>query len=417
MSETDCITSIADFNAGLDPERLALKFKAMRSNAFVFFRGTCHLFYERLPDLGDLAKAPTSWNCGDLHLENFGSFKGENGLVYFDMNDFDEALLAPCIWDLIRVVASIRLARAGMGIKKSEIDALCASFVAAYAAALQTGKAFWIERETAGGIIGSLLAGLKGKGKSAQLAGRTEQDGKELRLRLDGIHALKCDKKSASHVQELFDHFQSKQPKSGRLTVEHIARRIAGTGSLGLERYVLLVKPTKTKKNETKKNETKKIEDYSLVDLKVSRPSSSQKRCGLEQYGFGSEATRVVSVQRMMQAVSPGGLSAIIEGDKSYVLRALQPREDRLDLALVARNSEGLQAALDMMARLVAWAQLRSSGRKGSATADDLVVFASGGSWQAEVLRLAQESAELAQKDWETYSAAYDAKRFDPLFQ
>lgn len=50
-------------------------------HAFVFLRGSCHLFYARRPTAGALRKAPASWICGDLHLENFGSYKGDSQLV------------------------------------------------------------------------------------------------------------------------------------------------------------------------------------------------------------------------------------------------------------------------------------------------------------------------------------------------
>ena len=42
-----------------------------------------------------LPHSPVCWICGDLHIENFGSYKGDNRLVYFDLNDFDESILAP----------------------------------------------------------------------------------------------------------------------------------------------------------------------------------------------------------------------------------------------------------------------------------------------------------------------------------
>jgi hypothetical protein len=34
-----------------------------------------------------------------FHIENFGSYKGDNRLVYFDIGDFDESLLGPSAWD------------------------------------------------------------------------------------------------------------------------------------------------------------------------------------------------------------------------------------------------------------------------------------------------------------------------------
>ena len=63
----------------------------MCEDAFAFLRSTCHLFYEDWPADTPLNEAPLAWICGHLHLENFGTFKGDNRLAYFDINDFDEA--------------------------------------------------------------------------------------------------------------------------------------------------------------------------------------------------------------------------------------------------------------------------------------------------------------------------------------
>src|SRR5450756_1003768 len=137
------VDRIRDFNAGRDPERLALKYRAMRASPFAFLRGTCHLFYDELAAASLPAGAPLVWACGDLHLENFGSYKGDNRLVYFDLNDFDEAALAPCTWDLVRFLCSVHLGVRGLSLNEPEIDLLCRVFVDAYAAALASGKARW----------------------------------------------------------------------------------------------------------------------------------------------------------------------------------------------------------------------------------------------------------------------------------
>ena len=84
------IKRIRKFNADRDPEMLRLKYEALLESPFRFFRGTCHLFYEDIPEKSFILKSPGTWICGDLHLENFGTFKGNNMLAYFDMNDFDE---------------------------------------------------------------------------------------------------------------------------------------------------------------------------------------------------------------------------------------------------------------------------------------------------------------------------------------
>ena len=120
MAVLDVIGRIRQFNQGRDPDRLALKYELMRQNAFAFLRGTYHLFYERLPRAPVFRQAPVTWVCGDLHFQNFGSYKGDDRLVFFDMNDFDEAALAPCTWDLVRFLASI-LVGARTGLARSTI--------------------------------------------------------------------------------------------------------------------------------------------------------------------------------------------------------------------------------------------------------------------------------------------------------
>ncbi|HEX9129579.1 MAG TPA: DUF2252 family protein, partial [Gemmatimonadaceae bacterium] len=102
----DALDRIERFNAGREPERLALKYRDMCKSPFAFFRGTAHLFWEDLAARGSaLPKSPLVWACGDLHFENFGSFQGDNGLSYFDLNDFDESALAPATWEVSRFVA------------------------------------------------------------------------------------------------------------------------------------------------------------------------------------------------------------------------------------------------------------------------------------------------------------------------
>jgi uncharacterized protein (DUF2252 family) len=99
------VRRILKASQGRDPERLAMTYRALRSGPFPFRRGTCHLFYDRLASSGFGASAPAVWCCGDLHLENFGGYMGDSRLVYFDIKDFDEAVLAPATWELVRLAA------------------------------------------------------------------------------------------------------------------------------------------------------------------------------------------------------------------------------------------------------------------------------------------------------------------------
>src|ERR1700731_2951028 len=130
------IDAIRSNNAGRDAELLAMKYAKMAQNAFIFLRGTCHLFYDHLPDTPLFREAPLAWCCGDLHFENFGSYKGDNRLVYFDINDFDEAALAPVTWDMVRLLTSIQCGADALRATRAEALAVSQSCLDAYRSAL-----------------------------------------------------------------------------------------------------------------------------------------------------------------------------------------------------------------------------------------------------------------------------------------
>src|SRR5262249_54377069 len=145
------------FNADRDPKFLLLKYKALRESPFAFFRGTCHLFYEDWPGRSTLNDAPAAWICGDLHPDNFGTYKAANRLVYFGMNDFDEAALAQCTWDISRMVTGIFVGAHDLKIAGSQALTLTEAFLDSYTHALGEGQIRTLERETASGMVRTLL--------------------------------------------------------------------------------------------------------------------------------------------------------------------------------------------------------------------------------------------------------------------
>jgi uncharacterized protein (DUF2252 family) len=399
MSDSPAI--IRAFNAGRDPERLAMKYRKMRADPFVFLRGTCHLFYERLADIAPAPKVPSTWVCGDLHLENFGSYKGDNRLAYFDINDFDEAALAPCSWDLIRFLSSIRLGADSLSINGAEADMLCRVFLDAYAAALAAGKARWVERETSCGLVRNLLDGLGNRNRAAFLDTRTELKGKHRRIRCDGAKALPASEEQRKRIETFVHEFARTQPDPKFFDVLDVARRIAGTGSLGVDRYIVLI-------------EGKGSPDGNyLLDIKEAMPSSLVAHLKIKQPKWASEAERVVTLQERMQPIAMAFLNAVnIEG-KSYILRGLQPSEDRVALDHWNGKIRRLEEVLATMGQVVAWDHLRSSGRGGSAIADELVEFGHRTDWQKGLHESSLHCAAVARSDWKAYAEAFDDGYFN----
>ncbi|MEM4986740.1 DUF2252 family protein [Collimonas sp. H4R21] len=394
------VKRIQEYNAGRDPQRLQLKYKNIRNDPFTFLRGTCHLFYERLPQSGVMRSAPLAWICGDLHLENFGSYKGDNRLAYFDLNDFDEAALAPVSWELVRLLTSVLIAADAAPNGAADSRILCRSFIDAYGAALTLGKPRWVERDTAQGMVGDLLNSLRGRQRADYLNARTVRKGKLRVLNTDGKKALPASDKQRAKVTAFMKRFAAEQPNPDFYKVLDVARRIAGTGSLGVDRYTILVQGKGSPDG-----------NY-LLDLKQALPSSLAPYLKAAQPRWKNQAQRVVSLQRRCQAVSMAFLQPVMLGKTAYVLRGLQPSEDRVALKQPRHTLAEIQQVMTVMGNIVAWAQLRSSGRQGSAIADELIAFGEGKKWKKQLLDAAQDCAAQVRKDWQTYSKAYDAGAF-----
>jgi uncharacterized protein (DUF2252 family) len=90
---------------------LRRKHKEMAAGAFPFMRAT---FYRFVPvwhaACSDLAATPRVLAVGDLHVENFGTWRDAEGRLVWGINDVDETAAMPYAVDLVRLGASALLA-------------------------------------------------------------------------------------------------------------------------------------------------------------------------------------------------------------------------------------------------------------------------------------------------------------------
>lgn len=88
------------------------KHEKMKGSAFAFLRATYWRWAETILDLcPELVGAPAVLAVGDTHLENFGTWRDEEGRLIWGANDFDDAAPMPYVLDLVRLAASALLAR------------------------------------------------------------------------------------------------------------------------------------------------------------------------------------------------------------------------------------------------------------------------------------------------------------------
>jgi uncharacterized protein (DUF2252 family) len=393
---------IKEFNKDRLPQYTALKYQMMSQSAFRFFRGTCHLFYQDLAKNDDLPNGPLAWICGDLHLENFGSYKGDNRLEYFDLNDFDEAVLSPATWEIARMVTSIIVGFGSLKISLNEAKEAASLFLKTYAATLAKGKSKYIEQETAKGIVKLFLKNVAARKQKELIRQRAALKNGKLNFVIDSVHLYKIDKDLKKELLEYLGKWMKKNMSGPqyKYKVLDTAFRVAGTGSVGVKRYVFLVEKMQVQKK------------YLLVDMKQALASSVQPWLQTSQPTWASEADRVVAVQGRMQNVSPAFLSSVIFKKDPYVLKEMQPIADKIDFLVIKDNYKYIKRVIEDMASLTASAQLRSTGRQGSAIADELIAFGQDTTWQKNILNYALNYSKQVKKDYAEFANAYKQKYF-----
>jgi len=198
---------------------LQLKHKRMAEGVFPFLRATFYRWMQVWPKVcPDLAKAPQVLGVGDLHIENFGTWRDVEGRLVWGVNDFDEASELPFTNDLLRLSVSAVLAIEAGHLSVKTKDA-CAVILNGYRKSLsEHGLPFVLEEE-------------------------------HKWLRQIALSDLR-DPVNFWQKMESLPRMTGNIPASARDALEHllpqrgldyrVARRVAGLGSLGRVRLVAI---------------------------------------------------------------------------------------------------------------------------------------------------------------------------------
>jgi len=391
------VRRILDYNRNREAAYIRFKYQALAESPYRFFRGTAHLFYDDFPKHSSLRDAPATWLCGDLHLENFGSYKSAKRLVYFDINDFDEAWFGPCSLDLTRMLTSIVLSGRAFGYSIKAVRRLCELFMKTYAAELAKAHASRLEHATSTGIIEAYFATLKRRKREQFIGKRTVLKKRKPKLMVDNEKFFPIKKSKADAIRQAIRNWAKERDNPEFFEVHDVVYRQAGTGSLGLRRYAILVEGNGYPKNY-------------ILDLKEQVDSSLQVYFPSKAKLGNKSSDRIVAIQRRMQDRSSAFLSSLRIGKTNYVLKELQPLEDRINLQALSRKKEDLEEYIRSTACLLAWAQLRSSGLGGSATADVLIVFSEKKKLHRQCVEYAMMYAGKVEQDFELFKAYHQQK-------
>ncbi|MHA6624623.1 DUF2252 domain-containing protein [Pseudonocardia sichuanensis] len=252
------VATLADAFSDLmaaNPAAFRTKFRKMAADPFAFYRGSACLFYADVAARDDpWADERTSrvWIQGDLHAENFGTYMDGDGVLIFDVNDFDEAYIGHFTWDVTRFAASMALLGWRKAISDDDITMLVQHYVRSYLDQVRTfvdqadDRSFSLRLNTTEGAVHQVLQLAKLRTRVGLLDGITEAEGFDRVLReVPGLRRLGDDERAA--VTDAFERYLESIPPAKRqrgvtYTVKDVAGRSGfGIGSAGLPAYTVLI--------------------------------------------------------------------------------------------------------------------------------------------------------------------------------
>ncbi len=281
-------------------EHLAWKHERMAEDASSFLRGTFYRWMQKFPVLvPDLMGAPVVWAIGDLHVDNFGTWRDGEGRLVWGINDFDEAFSLPYTVDLVRLATSVLLACDEQTIPLRP-------------------------REASAAVLDGYRESLDCGGHPVILAERESR-----------LHALLYDKKRDDprtfwKQARALPKPKDRLPTAARIALEHalpdpslpyrIASRYGGIGSLGRPRYVV----TLEWRGSLIGREAKALTSSACLWAVGQGPNDD----------FSCEAT-------MRSAVR--SLDPFLRFERSWLVRRYGPESGRLGLRRLARSSDALR--------------------------------------------------------------------------
>lgn len=415
MPARDPIQEFMTFNrpfARRNPELLRFKVARMAEGPFAFFRGTFHLFARDVLDKnlqplqllkGDGLEMDL---VGDIHSENYGTYKAADGVVHYDINDFDETTRGRFDFDVCRQATSLFLASREGGESLARAVQVPLAFLATYIDTvhrlLKRGKdpEFDVSAAASCGCspVDTLLASAAASKRPAFIARLTElRDGQRRLLR--SMHYFNLPDDERAQAERLLTDYVRRHPQAkdieGYYRIEDVCGRVSGIGSMGRLRYVVLVGGKGSAEGRNV-----------LLEFKEARPSAYDlyRNRDTEASALVGRAERVIEMQRRSQAASSGHLGFAVDGPLSFQARELGPADARVDTAGM-KGTEGLTCVARVQASILARTHARSAMR-AVGPANPLAELADADAFSQRVLAFALGYADIARRDWTRFVGA-----------
>jgi uncharacterized protein (DUF2252 family) len=375
------------------PQLLRRKVALLSESPFLFYRGTFHLFaadwvagrFDPWPEGSELRDAGIRI-CADVHSENFGTYGIDHHRVLYGINDFDDATSGRPDFDACRCAASLLLAASRRGIQLRSAGAAAHAFVETYAQVLAGSRPL-----PDAPPIRRLLQDSQRTRRPDYIRKRTVLKHGQRLFRGARYFPLRPEHR-AQALRLLLDYLgrsrHAARQGAGFFEVEDVAGRIAGCGSLGLLRYVILVR-----------GEGSKEARNWILEFKEAKASALDEARGKGRDGSG-RAEAVVDAIRRFQKESDPFLGFAVDGSRSFQVRQLGPRDARLDGDAITEGHLFREISASFGAHLAA-AQQRAN--PGLAALFRRIAGKSAEGFIRRTMSFALAYSQQAEEDWRIF--------------
>jgi Uncharacterized protein conserved in bacteria (DUF2252) len=329
---------------------VAAKHALMAQDAFAFFRATFYRWMQLLPDsCPNLSTAPKVLAVGDLHVENYGTWRDAEGRLIWGINDFDEAFPLAYTVDLVRVATSASLA-----IELNHIPfataAACAAILDGYTQGLANGGEPFVLSEKHAWLHEAVTSRLR--------------DPVTFWQKFAALPPLKTIPAPAAKI------LKQALPKDAlKMRVVH---RRSGLGSLGRERFTA-------------------IAEWHGGNIAREAKALLPSAC---VWAGGLHNQRIYYAQILKQSVRATDPFTVMRG--KWIARRLAPYCSRIELQQLPRGRYA-EKLLHAMGRELANVHL---GTRGSASAVQKDLKQRGPKW---LLHATEVMTEVTLKDWKKW--------------
>ncbi|MCK0469843.1 DUF2252 family protein [Halalkalibacter sp. APA_J-10(15)] len=405
------------------------KLEGLAASPFAFYRGTAALFFldvknhvVNIPENWSALSKANTWVTGDLHVENIGFYGNRNKEAIFELNDFDEAGIAPFYFDLLNYGTSLYLlndSAPNLQLSAEEIVGVVEAYGYYYRQALANAadgsvnvQEYYFTADQLDGFMGEFAKEVSNEPLNNQLTTWTTM---QAGSRMFDLTNNRLTEVTVDEWEELVRHWDSyvdqldeeiiEMVGKDYFTIKDIARRVnAGLGSLGYDRFYVLIE-----------GETELAEDDIILDIKAQGPSAVELSGLFDRSAFPTHASRTISGVRALHNFPDIHWGTLETDNQSFLVKERSPYKDEVG-PTDFNGIEDLNHFVKASAEVTAYAHSRAAIELGNESfATDLMH-----SFNTEVQSFDEELAATtlnyyAQvvKDHQLYVTLYNEQVFD----